>query len=287
MRGSRVGTTNVKNTKHDMEPLIITITNMNPSSHARENRNTTVFNRVYSQLTERKMNPGKVIPLIIKINNDNRIFGAITLNSGGSVSFFPDFHRFQGFDHLTLNSDFIFKKGHATRIEQDGTRPKEIFFVASPLSNSPYYHLITFGMDDDTFLMNSPGFIKLPPIFCSTASEKNMYDDWAKQSCAGQAILEFPDEEGAYFIQVLILPKNSSTSGLAVVRSFVEKMTPPGSVSCEETFNCKKIDIPTPDKCDFSICVLCFRLRCGVNGTFSFLMSQDPDKPSSDIAKFV
>jgi len=69
-----------------------------------------------SRLSEEKKNHGKTIPIFAVIENDYKIFGAFTLNSGGSVSFFPDFHNLDNFDHLTLNGNFIEKKGHLTKV---------------------------------------------------------------------------------------------------------------------------------------------------------------------------
>ena len=84
----------------------MTIGNPYVTRNLRDNRIPTVFHRAMYRLTEEKKNPGKVIPIFCVIENDFRIFGALTINTGGSVSFFPDFFNKNHFDHLTLNGHF-------------------------------------------------------------------------------------------------------------------------------------------------------------------------------------
>ena len=246
----------------------------------RPERSSSLFARVYTRLSVDKLDPGKVAPLFTRIDGDHKLFGAFTFNAGGSASFFPDFYNLDNFDHLTLSADFITKKGHLTKIESDGVHTKTMNLEASAVAGNDYYHLVTFGMDSDDLLMDAPAQIQLPPIFYTTEEERTRYTKWIEDSVHVNSVLEFPEGDGSYFVQILVLPKGKSTDGLAIERSFVEKMLE-SSVSFEgKTLTCKKVDIPTPDKSDFSICILTFRIEGGVKGTFCFLMAQDPAKPA-------
>lgn len=242
----------------------------------RPDRKSTLFKRVYNRLSEKKLDPGKVIPLFTYINDNHKLFGAITLNLGGSVSFFPDFYHLSNFDHLTLSKDFMKKKGHTTPTD---SRNEKINIEATALAGNDYYHLITFGMDSDDLLMDSPSEIQIPHVSYTTKEEKEKYTKWIEGSAHGYSVLKFPEGDGSYFVQVLILPKGRPTTELAVERSFVENILECPISLESKTITAQKIDIPTPDKSDFSICILTFRVENRVRGTFSFMMAQDPLKP--------
>lgn len=87
------------------------------TKNLRLDRKPTVFTRSILKLSEDKRHPGKIIRVYAHINDDYKVFGAFTINTGGSVSFFPDFYNFDNFDHLTLSKDFIKNKGHLTKVE--------------------------------------------------------------------------------------------------------------------------------------------------------------------------
>lgn len=263
------------------EPKEIKMVIDNPFSTkvTRLERKSTVFKRAYYQLTEKKLNPGKLVPIFTHIGGEYKMFGVLTLNTGGSVSFFPDFYNLDNFHHLTLSIDFINKKCHLTKVESTGLHTKTVYLETSPLIGNKYYHLITFGMDSDDLLMDSPSKIEIPTITYITEEEGQKYNNWINESAHGTSTLDFPDEPGSYFAQIFIIPKGESKEGLAIERTFVEKILV-SELSFEgKTFNCKVIEIPTPDKCDFTICILTFKVDVGVKGTFGFMMAQDTANP--------
>ena len=257
-----------------MANIELTIHNPFATKSLRSERDSTAFTRAYAQLTLAKKSPGKIIPIFAYLEGDYRIFGILTLNIGGSVSFFPDFYKLDNFDHLTLNANFIQKKGHFTKVEESGARPRLFNFEGSPLTGNDYYHLITFGMDNGDLLMDAPSEIELPKISYSTEEERLEYTKLIENSAHGHSILEFPDEEGAYFVQILVLPKEKSIDGLAVERTFIEKLLVSQTSLERQIYNCKKIEIPTPEKSDFSICILTLRVPGKVKGSFGFMMAQ-------------
>jgi hypothetical protein len=237
-----------------------------------------VFARIFNRLALEKRNPGKVVPIFMRTNDDYKIFGAFTLNTGGSVSFFPDFYQLDNFDHLTLNKDFIQKKGHLTKTESNGKRQKPINLEASLMGNG-YYHLITFAMIDDDLLMDAPTEVELPAISYTTEEERLKYYDWIENSAHGQCTLEFPGESGFYCVQILVSPKGKSVEGLAVGGSMVEKVLSESVSLKDQIFISRKIEIPTSQESDFSILILTFKVPYEPKEPFVFLMAQDPGKP--------
>jgi hypothetical protein len=135
-------------------------------------------------------------------------------------------------------------------------------------------------MVDDDLLMDSPPEIEYAEIYYKNEAEKEKYNNWINESVtAGHCILEFPDEGGSYCIQILVLPKGTTTDRLAVDRSSVEKLFL-HPISLENViFNVKKIEIPTSSNSDFSICILAFKVPYQLKGPFGFLMAQNPAKP--------
>jgi hypothetical protein len=256
-----------------MAEIQVSIENPFVTKNPRPERRSGLFSRAYRQLTEARLNPGQIVALFTRIHGDYKLFGVLTLNGGGSVSFFPDFYRLDNFDHLTLSRDFIAKQGHLTKVETDGSHTKTVLLKASALAGTDYHHLITFGMNTDDLLMDAPREIPLPPISYTSEEERQKYIRWIEGSGKGHAVLDFPEGEGAYFVQVLVLPKGKSSTGLAVERGAVEQLVDP-AISLEgKTISSLKIDIPTPDNSDFSICILTFRVEGGVRGGFGLIMA--------------
>jgi hypothetical protein len=264
-----------------MEKLELSIQNPFITKVTREDRRPTVFHRAFSKLFEEELHPGKIFPIFLKIEDDYKVFGALTLNTGGSVSFFPDFYNLHEFDHLTLNRDFIEKKGHLTKVNLDNNKHKKIAHLeASEMANG-YFHLITFFMKNGDLLMDSPSNIELPVIYYQSEEEKQKYITMIEDAVSiGHCILDFPDEPGLYCIQILVYPKGIDKEKLSVctnvIEDFLHILTP-----LNKSINTKKIEIDTQENCSFSICLLLFRFihELDSNHPFGFVIAQDSSKP--------
>jgi hypothetical protein len=263
-----------------MRKLEISIQSPFVTKNPRADRKPTVFNRILSKLSEQHLHPGKILPIFIKIDGDHKIFGALTLNTGGSVSFFPDFHKLDKFDHLTLGADFIEKKGHLTKVDLDGKHRKALHLEASQLANG-YYHLVTFFMKDGDLLMDALSKINCPEIQYESDDQKRNYEMWLEDAVSfGHCLLDFPNEPGFYCVQLLILPKDENPDGLAVVTEVVEDFLSL-SQTIKSPVNTLKVAIPTLENCDFSICILTFRVdqALDLDHPFGFVLGRDPNKP--------
>jgi len=241
----------------------------------REDRKPTVYKRSIKKLSEDKKHPGKIIRVYAHINQDYKTFGVFTINTGGSISFFPDFYKLDNFDHLTLNKDFINKKGHLTKVEPTGKNKKAIYFEANKLPTNDY-HLITFMMSDGDLLMDSLPEVHYPDI----EFEDGTGDDFLKllkdAIHTTPYMLDFPDEEGFYCIQIQIVPKGKEINQVSIETSIVKDfLTLPKPL--DEIIQAKKIEIPTPDNFDFYLCIIAFRVNQKMNSPFAFAMAQDPN----------
>jgi len=251
----------------------------------REERKPTVFTRAIARLTDEKKHPGQIMPIFAVIEKDYKIFGALTLNTGGSVSFFPDFYNLDNFDHLTMNGDFILKKGHLTKIETDGKRKKPIHLVASELK-SGNYHLITFLMKDGDLLMDAPPEIDYGAVEYQDEAEQNKFHQWINESVgAGHLVIEFPDEDGNFGIQIQLIDKAKPAANFAVESSVIENSLAEEKSLKDVVFNVRQTIIPTSEKSDFDVCILTFRLPYEIKSPFIFSMAADTAKHRPKVLK--
>jgi len=107
-----------------MGKVEITLKSSLVTKSPRGDRKPTVYNRSIRKLSEDKKHPGKILRVYAHINKDYKTFGVFTINTGGSISFFPDFYKLDNFDHLTVGKNFIKEKGHLSRVEPTGKHKK-------------------------------------------------------------------------------------------------------------------------------------------------------------------
>lgn len=263
-----------------MGKIELTIHNPYMSINVRPEKKTTVFKRVMSRLSNEGLNPGKIIPLFIRFPDEYKVFGALTFNAGGSVSFFPDFYKLDQFDHLTLSANFIEKQGHLT----ESVGHNKFMDIQASKLNTGCYHLITFIFKDADLLMDAPEEIDLPEINYATEAQREKYNTWINECVtAGHYILDFPKEQGYFCIEILILARNEQAGSLAINRAALENSLV-SRISLEKAiFNVNKYDIEPPDKCDFSMCLLAYKASYEFQSEFIFTVGRDPDKPLNKI----
>jgi len=263
-----------------MKKIQMGITNPYVSKRLRVDRKPTVFIRAFERLWKEGKDLGFLIPIFLHMEDDYRVFGVFSLNSGGSASFFPDFYKLDNFHHLTLNKDFIEKKGHLTKVEVNGKHKKSIHFEASPLYGSSSFHLITFVMRNGDLLMDATEQIECPDIHYQHEQQRQLYNTWLNRSVAkGHCVLSFPDGDGSYAIQILIRAKANSMHGLAVNREPLEAALLNRRSLEKENFNVRTITIDTAEKSDFTIVILTLRIPYELKADFAFYLAQNPEKP--------
>ncbi len=243
----------------------------------REGREPTVFRRSIKKLSEDKKHPGKILRVYAHIENDFKVFGVFTINTGGSISFFPDFYNLDNFDHLTLNKDFIKNKGHLTTVESNGVHKKAQHFEANKLPSNDY-HLVTFAMTDGDLLMDSLPEIHYPDIEFENDHEMEFLS-LLKEAIHNDAfMLDFPDEEGFYCIQILIIPKGRSINDVSIETGIIEDFLTHKN-HLDKIINAKKLEIETPENFDFSLCLICFKVNQELKSSFLFGFGKDASNP--------
>ena len=178
----------------------------------RENKKSEIFPRVFKILSEEGKNPGIINLILIKDNEDYRVLGAFTQNTGGSISFFPDFSNklttqyyalnevkktetAKVFDHITLNKDFS-KRAHITNI--DGKH----FSKHDPISIDPdHYSWLTITITDISGLNDFSGSEKVAlPVKYYTPEQ---YVEIINKSLSGTFAVEFPTTPMSEYFRVL------------------------------------------------------------------------------------
>lgn len=256
-----------------MGKINITLKSSLVTRSPREDRKPTVYARSIKKLSEDKKHPGKILRVYAHINQDYKTFGVFTINTGGSLSFFPDFYKLDNFDHLTVNKDFINKKGHLTKIAPNGKNKKAFYFEPNKLPTNDY-HLITFMMRDSDLLMDCLPEITYPEIEYDNKSEEEFLALLKDAIHTDAYMLDFPDEEGFYCIQIQIIPKGKDIQQVSIETSSVKDfLTLP--LPLEKIIQAKKIEIPTPDTFDFSLCIITFKVNQEIKVPFAFVMAQD------------
>lgn len=241
----------------------------------RKEREPTVFRRSILKLSEDKKHPGKVIRVYVNIDNDYKVFGVFTINTGGSISFFPDFYNLDNFDHLTLSNDFIKNNGHLTKVRSDGKHKKILHFQASKLATDDY-HIITFAMKDSDLLMDSLSEVTYPEIEFENEKEEEFLTLLKDAIHNDPIMLDFPDEEGCFCIQILAVPKNRALNDISIALGFDNFFNLKKPLS--KIINAKKIEIKTPLIFDFSLCLISFKIQEELKAPFIFGMAPTPEK---------
>ncbi len=261
-----------------MGKVEITLQSSLVTKNPRGDRVPTVFRRSILKLSEDKLHPGKVIRVYVHMNNDYKVFGIFTINTGGSISFFPDFYNLDNFDHLTLNRDFINNKAHMTKVEPGGRHKKAYYFEANELPTGDY-HLITFGMKDSDLLMDSLPEVRYPDIEFENNHEEEFLVLLKDAISNDPVMLDFPEDDGSYFIQVLIIPRGRLVEDVSIALGFEEAFSLKKPLS--RIINARKIEIETPASFDFSLCIICFKIEQKLGADFGFVMAQDSNRPPS------
>lgn len=254
----------------------ITLKSSHTTKVPRENRKPTVFKRSIRKLSEDKKHPGKIIRVYTYIDDDYKVFGVFTINTGGSISFFPDFYNLDNFDHITLNKDFIEKKGHLTIVKENNKHKKLLNFEAVKLPTNDY-HLVTFVMTGGDLLMDSLQEVSYPDIEFENDKEEEFLALLKDAIHTQPLMLDFPDEKGFYCIQVLIIPKGRDINNISIetgiVEDFLSKKEP-----LDKIINAKKLEVITPDNFDFSLCFITFKVNKELRSPFAFGFAGNSNK---------
>ena len=259
-----------------MGKVEITLTSSLVTKNPRKDRKPTVFRRSILKLSDDKRHPGRIIRVYVQIEDDFKVFGTFTINTGGSISFFPDFYELEDyFDHLTLNKDFMKNGAHLTKVEPIGKHKKAYHVKADELPTGDF-HLVTFTMKDGDLLMDSLPEVQYPDIEFDSAHEAEFLLLLKDAIDHDPIMLLFPEEEGFYCIQILIVPKGKAMDDVSIALGFegilgLEK--PIGKIA-----RAKVVELETPQEFDFSLCILSFKVQQELSTPFCIFLPQDPSK---------
>ncbi len=238
-------------------------------------KETTVFSRTLSHLINNSkpgkvVSPGRIIPAYVEIEDDYKVLGAFTINTGGGFSFFPDIVGFNQSDHLTFGKDLIASGGHFTAIENKKHR-KIISFDSVPLEGDSK-HLFTVCFENKSVLMDLPKVIKMP-LIAFNEEDESKYKEVLQQSYKGNSMmLSFPEGEGVYCIQAFAVPLNEG-EGINIFHPPLGQMFN-ALQDLNQEIQAKKIFIETHENSDYKISLVCFKLIGKLKWTAGFIVGQ-------------
>jgi hypothetical protein len=253
-----------------MGKVQITLENSRVTRKPRKSREPTVYRRSISKLVQDQRHPGKMTKVYVHIDDDYKVFGAFAINTGGSISFFPDFYRLDNFDHITLSKDFIKDNAHLTKVVPTGKHKKVLTFEANRLPTGDY-HVITFAMTDGDLLMDSLPEVHYPEIKYEDANQEEFLTLLEDALHHDPLLLDFPDDDGFYCIQILVVPKARAIEDVSIALGFERSF--PLKEPIGKIVNARKMVIETPQDFDFSLCIICFRIQQQLNSNFAFAMA--------------
>jgi hypothetical protein len=165
----------------------------------------TVFDRVFAKLINEGRSIGKVQPMYLISNNLAKTLGIVTLNKGGSYSFFPELPSDHPFDHMTFAKDLEKDKHHYTGVSNSG-REKVLPINAESLTNG-MYHVATFVYKDHHLLKGIPKEVIYPEVEVNKLNElKEAFI--TSDRAEGSAIIKLANDEGVFCMQFFLIPKN-------------------------------------------------------------------------------
>ncbi len=169
------------------------------------NNKISVYNRVFEKLSNEKGSLGKVMPIYLKVNDTYKILGILTINKGGSYSFFPELPGNLEFDHITFVKNLNKNNHHFTRRIKNG-REKVLPLHANLLDNG-IYHGLTLIFKDISILKDVPRKIMYPEVdvkFLPKIKEAFLNID----KPVGSSVIEVNDGDGVLCVQLFLIPRN-------------------------------------------------------------------------------
>lgn len=179
-----------------------------------------VFGRVFNKVLTSGGPIGKVHPIYLKIGDTPKLFGVLTLNNGGSYSFFPEFPEGLQFDHITFVRDL--KKGnhHCTNIASDGN--EKVLPIFAEEITSGMYHGASFEIGKTNFLKDAPRQVIYPEV-------KSEHLDQIRESFLtvgkfeGSSIIDLGTVAGKIYIQFFLIPKGTDYTKLTAYPHFLKR----------------------------------------------------------------
>lgn len=183
--------------------LVVENTFINSQGTSRELQ-LTVFDRVFAKLVNQGGSIGKVRPIYLISGDRSKTLGVLTLNKGGSYSYFPELPGDYDFDHMTFNRDLQKDNHHYTRVTIDG-REKVLPINAKYLTNG-MYHAATFVYTDYQLLKGIPKEIIYPVL--EITKLKEIHDAFITSgNPEGSTLLNVDFISGSFCMQVFLIPK--------------------------------------------------------------------------------
>lgn len=228
----------------------------------------TVFDRVFSKLINQGGPIGKVHPIYLIAGDQSKTLGILTLNKGGSYSFFPELPGDYDFDHMTFNRDLQKDKHHYTRVTADG-REKVLPINTEHLTNE-MYHAATFVFKDFHLLKGVPKEIIYPPLEITKLKEINEAFITSGNP-EGSTLLNLDFVSGSFCMQIFLIPKTTNYRAMTFFLKPFQTIQP--DFELEDGTRSFNAVIPHEYQSDYVLGVLAFFHKKDIDTTLQIVTS--------------
>lgn len=264
------------------------VTNKEP----RAGKITKLFEKVFQIYLNEKRPPGWIKFIIVKEGDDYRLIGAITINTGGSISFFPDTYPdkaisykedrskgkviespFPEYDHMTLAKNFLKDGGHITAISDKG-RKKVKSHKVNILENKDY-HWLSIVVANFSFLNDVPPEVSLP-IFSIDEELTSTHSEMLTESIRNCFfVIEFPEKivNGKLGCIQIILTEKSKISKENKVYMTPFNSSVFGDLVIPEKTLATELVIKTEKNQDYDVLIKVFTLTAKADRAIYFINS--------------
>ncbi|HMR93418.1 MAG TPA: hypothetical protein PKC69_13940 [Chitinophagaceae bacterium] len=188
----------------ELVQLIVENTFSDATADSRELQ-LNVFDRVFSKLVNQGGPIGKVHPIYLMAGEKSKTLGVLTLNKGGSYSFFPELPGEYDFDHMTFGKDLVKNNHHYTRVTAE--RREKVLPINAELLTNGMYHAVTFVFRQFSLLKPIPKEVIYPEV--NVAVVREIGDSFLTSgNPEGSTLLELLPGEGAFCMQFFLIPKS-------------------------------------------------------------------------------
>ncbi len=217
--------------------------------------------------------------LIISQGESHHVLGALTINSGGSISFFPDTYPeqatshkvdqllgdcksyiFPDYDHMTLTRDFLKTGGHVTSVSEKKRKKLDKHKVNALPDGT--HHWLSLVVSNLSYLNDAPIEITLP-IFKIEESLSSAHSQMLTESIKDFFLrIRFPEEirEGTMgCVQFVLVKKGTHADKCYYGQPFKTKVLGNPEIPSETLV--ADLLIKTEDKQEYDIIVKSFVLK--------------------------
>lgn len=268
--------------EHDHLDLLIE-NNFLPQNHIDNPISVSAYDRATAQIIKGK-HGGKIQPIYLEIGTIYKLLGVVTLNKGGSISFFPELPGSYEFDHITFNRDLDKDAHHFTQVI-DSNRSKVLPISAGMLSNG-LRHAITFLVSDTSLLLDAPKQILLNKF--SVEHFDQVHESFfTNNKPEGSTLLKLKSSNGTLVVQIYLIPSSADFTAMQPYTETFTKQYPELNLGDETEIELFNAVIPHEYQTEYSFGIQAYNLPGKLNPKFAFVLTARKEGFYANLSNFI